>query len=401
MAKIFFEFSSGIGPLIRCLPIALELKKRGHAINYFAHNECRRYMDKFGFEHIDINVSVCQNPKASLRNDWIDADEYWSSFGFSNYEWLSKETKLWLNELENFKPDIIVSDIGVFSSIVARILKIPLATITQSCYHPRIYHEIQGYWMHKEICSDTLDAINKLLASYHTENLEKFEKLFLGNITLIPSIPEFDKLKEVRKSDNTYYTGPILWDGFLECPAKEFSFRLGNAPAVFCYAGQLRDNSGDSSGELIHALMEVSENSNINIVISTGNPEDMKKLQKNIPDNIKVIDWLPIQAAHENRALVINHGGHGSCMGLLKYGVPGLILATHTEREYNGRLVEQLGTGICLGKCDFQKDKILDSIDKLLHDSSYMKNAGYYKELIKTGYKDGEKIAAEKILMLL
>ncbi len=358
-------------------------------------------MDKFGFEHIDVSVSVCQNPKTRLKSDWIDADEYWSSFGFSNYIWLSGETKLWLKELECFAPDIIVSDLGVFSSIVARILKIPLVTITQSCYHQRIYYDIQGHWMHKERRYDTLDAINKLLASYHIGSLEKFEKLFLGNITIIPSIPEFDKLKEACKSDNTYYTGPILWDGFLKHSTMEFPFENENIPSIFCYAGQLRDYSGGSRGDLIHALIEVSVSSKINIVISTGNLEDVKRLQKDAPDNVNVVDWLPIQKAYENRALVINHGGHGSCMGLLKYGVPGLILATHTEREYNGRLIEELGAGICLNTCDFQKNKIQDSIYRILHDSEYVENVGYYKEKIKIEYQDGEKIAVEKILTLL
>ena len=60
MSKIFFEFSAGLGPLIRCMPIVFELQKQGHYIKYFGHDESRTHMNEYNFEHIDIAVSACQ-----------------------------------------------------------------------------------------------------------------------------------------------------------------------------------------------------------------------------------------------------------------------------------------------------------------------------------------------------
>jgi UDP:flavonoid glycosyltransferase YjiC (YdhE family) len=39
VAKFFIELSTGIGPLIRCLPITLWLRQRGHEVRYFARDD--------------------------------------------------------------------------------------------------------------------------------------------------------------------------------------------------------------------------------------------------------------------------------------------------------------------------------------------------------------------------
>jgi Glycosyl transferases, related to UDP-glucuronosyltransferase len=402
MARIFFEFSAGIGPMIRCLPIALELQKLGHEIEYFSHEVCRGYMEQYNFKHIDIAVSVCNDHSLKLKHDWIDADEYWSTFGFSNYEWFSQELNLWVTKLNEFQPDIIISDLGVFAAIAARILSIPLITITQSCYHPRSKHLVQGYWMpNQQRFNKTLTTINKVLREHNVSILSTFEDVFLGDITLIPGFPEFDQLVDnERIKDKTYYIGPILWEGIIQKNEIQYPFKDKSKPRVFCYAGQFQDYSGNFGLDLFEKLINVFNIIDFNIVITTGNSNIMDSLKYKYK-NVVLMEWLPSRMAYENSDLVINHGGHGSCMGLFKYGVPGLILPTHTEREYNARLVDELGTGLFINSNEFDEDIIKQSIYKILFNRCYFDTVKQYSQQININYSNGVESAIHYILSLL
>lgn len=400
MARIFVEFSSGMGPLIRCLPILLRLKELNNEIVYFAHKECIPYMNTYGFEKIDISVSTAQN--SYMKNDWINADEYWSMFGFADYIWLKTEMQIWLDKISDLKPDIIISDLGVFSAIVARLLDIPLVSITQSCYHPRMPYENQGYWMtrRKSVC--TTQNINQLLNEYGKEKYNIFEEIFLGDITLIPSIPEFDRLKDNNsyKKDNSYYIGPIFWKGFTT-NVEMFSNQNKDSMNIFCYLGQIRDGIKSREFRLLEYIDCFAQKHNANVVVSLGGDSNISyNMCKNF-QNITIVDWVSIEDAYSQSNLIIHHGGHGSCLGLLKYGVPGIVISTHTEREYNGRIVEQLGIGKCLPISDISYSCFDYAVLSIICNDIYRKNSKKYENLIMQEYHDSINKAVEYILSVM
>lgn len=401
MAKIFFEFSGGLGPLIRCLPIANYLRELGHDIIYFGHPECRYYMNELKYQHIELDVVKLVDSDIEVKSNWINADEFWASSGFSNKVFLKREIDVWINKIKEYNPDVIISDLGVFSSLVARILGIPIATITQSCYHTRAAYKPQRYWENQsKLCTKSLDAINYVLDSYGAPLLNCFEEIFVGNITIIPSFPEFDKLidKELI-DDRTYYVGPILWEGLTKKDKMEY--KSVNNPHVFCYGGSIVDYKGNGGQKFFELIIDVFKDNDIEAIISTGSIVTSTKLAKRYNyERIKIVDWIPIKEAYTNSNLVICHGGHGSCMGLFKYMVPGIILSTHTEREYNARLLEELGAGISIPYENFSKKEMEHAITTILGNESYMNKIKYYNELISTRYQNGEVLAANYILSL-
>lgn len=401
MSKIFFEFSRGLGPLMRCLPIINRLRALGHHIMYFGHPECRSYMEKLNYQHIDIDVVMNIGDGNKKKNNWVNADEFWGSFGFDNQDFLKTELAVWIEKVQEFNPDIIVSDLGVFSSLVARILEIPLATVTQSCYHPRAMYKPQRYWgKNQSVCTESLEAINCVLKNYHAPLLYCFEEIFAGDITIIPGFPEFDKLTGGNgKKDKVYYVGPILWEGFKS--ESTFQLKQSDKIRIFCYGGQLIDYAGKSGLDLLTSIINMINDNDMEAIISTGSAESATRLSAQNPyQNIQIVDWMPIEEAYSKCNLVICHGGHGSCMGLFQFMVPGLILPTHSEREYNARLVEELGVGISIPYEKFSKERVRRAIVSILEDPSYMSQVKNYHDLINMRYKRGEILAADYILSL-
>ena len=402
MSKIFFEFSGGLGPLIRCLPIAERLRERGHDITYFGHQECRHYMDIYGYRHIELDVVKPSAYNIVKKYNWVYADEFWSSLGFSNIEFLESEISKWIQKLRAYNPDVIVSDIGVFSSIVARILEIPLATITQSCYHPNSKYKPQRYWdIHRDDSMDALTAINYILCSYGASKIDCFEELFNGDITIVPSFPEFDILEADKVCNSkTHYVGPILWKGFKE--HEKSIYRRKNKIHVFCYGGQLFDYAGVMNKNFFEMILSSFCDKDIEVLVAVGDKNSVNQLKiRGKYKNVKFVDWVPIDVAYSNSDLVVCHGGHGSCMGLFKYMVPGIILPTHTEREYNARALERLGVGISIPIEKFSKDLIENSVVTLLESKRCRDRLKYYNEVISNRYIDGDIMAANYILSLL
>ena len=68
LAKFFFEFSKGIGPLIRCIPIAEQLRTEGHEILYFGHKEAYKYMDNLKFNRINLEAKETVYTSVERKN---------------------------------------------------------------------------------------------------------------------------------------------------------------------------------------------------------------------------------------------------------------------------------------------------------------------------------------------
>ena len=57
MKKVFIGLSGGAGPMIRCIPIAIELQKRGYEIYYYSRDYSSHYMDFIKFQlHIQRDM---------------------------------------------------------------------------------------------------------------------------------------------------------------------------------------------------------------------------------------------------------------------------------------------------------------------------------------------------------
>lgn len=402
MSKIFIEFSAGIGPLIRCLPIANELRRRGHIVKYFARDDAWKYMAQEGFELLTVDRSQMAYRRDRTNPNCQNGEEFWQLQGFDDPDWLAARQSLLQMALNEFKPDVIVADWGVMSSIAARVMGIPLVTITQSCLHPGVRAGRMRYWLPAEkTSSKTLQSINQYLTGSGIETLVKFEDIHVGTAaTIIPSFPEFDPLVE-NWAAKTFYTGPILATG-LRSPGHDASSVLDEAidlPVVFCYTGRMNDWAGNSGEFIFHAITDALRSTPTHLIIATGGMgDDIPHLEDTGLSRVDVVDWIPMEVAYPRSRLVIHHGGHGSCMGIFQYGVPGLILPTQTEREYNARAVADLGCGSYVCKDDVNDKTIAGAVRTLLSDRTALERAQSFRSMLSSRYPNSAGHAVDIIL---
>jgi UDP:flavonoid glycosyltransferase YjiC (YdhE family) len=405
MAKIFLELSTGIGPLIRCLPIAVWLREQGHEVRYFARDKSTRHLQALGFAPIDLDPSRVAYRNA-ISPDWRDVDQIWGTWGFNQLDWLSDRIALWKQALAAYSPDLVVTDFGILSSITARLLGLPLAAITQSCMHLGVQGGKQSFWLPDYRPQHaSRDCVNQLLGQENASlRIERFEELFLGDVTVIPSIPEFDRL-EPGFERGAVFAGPVLWDGLSDQNGQRSGELPSAAPAgrprVFAYTGRMRDGNGNSGELVLRAVLDAARTDAFDLVVSTGGMDQIPADIRVDRPNVKMVEWVPMNAAYSTCDLVIHHGGHGSCLGALKHGVPSLIIPTHTEREYNARLIRQIGCGDLIGKDVVTGERIVEKVRQLLDSSTVAAELERHRRTIADRYADGAAVAGRTILSLL
>jgi len=383
--RIFFGFSAGIGPFIRCVPLMEKLRLLGFEVSYNAIDNIRLKMNKMGFQLIDVpwvtglDQSLLPSPKAK----WFDAGEYWATIGYKDKKWIKK---LWLTYTEcvaSFKPDLIVGDFSIESRIAAELLKVPYLSITQSCYHPNCKEGRLRWW--EDVPKDKIDVkeeVNDVLQELNLNTINKLEELFTGDITVIPSFPEFDEL--VSTCNTTRFVGSILWDGELD-NSHSFNFADNVSNNIFVYPGRMHDFVGESGLSLIKWVNEYLGNTRYDIYVSCGFMDKIESIADFpiLRENIRLVKWIPVENAYKNSKMVIHHGGHGSCMASIVFGTPSLVIPTHTEREYNARSLQNLNCGRYVLPQFISKQSFFASFDEIMNEKTINQSLMYWQSEIK------------------
>jgi UDP:flavonoid glycosyltransferase YjiC (YdhE family) len=397
--KILFELMTGVGPLIRCLPIAKELKERGHDVHYFSRDKATKYMNAVGLKSTDFDPS--QVAFKSYKNAfWTTTDEWMGGFGYTDIDWVESTQKAWQDFLVKFKPDLIVSDTGILSSIAARILRIPIVMLTQSCFHPGVKKGKLRFWSsEKEDEQSARDTVNQYFAKNNIDRIERFDDLFVGMKTLIPGIPEFEQF-EAPYEKSVYFSGPILWDGFIGGNQNGEKARFdNNQKTIFCYTGRLNDSGGNSGEVIFNSIVQAFGRQDVNVLISTGGLDVvMPNLDSDMYKNIRLVDWIQMKDAYTSSDLIIHHGGHGSCMGNFVYGKPALVIPTHTEREYNAHLMDELKCGMIIKRKDVNAENVSEKANLLLKSHEYQENNLQLQSVIDRTYGNSVDRAVNYIL---
>jgi len=397
--RIFLQFGSGLGPMSRSLPIALALAEAGYEIKYLGYDMAKEYMKKAGIEELCPEFSISDIKKGSPNPYWNTAEEFWSMIGYGNMPWVERKVDELINLLKQFFPDYILSDLGILACLAARITGIPLIAINQSCYHPNVKlkwwennYEAENY----KDKDSLLNKLNAFLKKKGAQQLNTFTEIFTGRLTIIPGFYDFDPIPNLEKY-NTHYVGPVLYTPKENVSEKLLKLFDADQPIIFCYTARFYDNVGESGKAIFDNMIKIADKIDASIIISTGNKKDellaldiaSKELKSG---KVSIVDYVPLDMAYEKSDLVIHHGGHGSCLAQFYYGVPSVIIPTHTEREYNARMCEKLHVGKMLPRRELNSANLKNCINDVLNDITYKKSVRDWKEKVSGDFNNLDKV---------
>lgn len=413
MKKVFVQMGGGLGCVSRTLPVLKELQKRGYEIRYSGFKSADSYMEKLGIKKLSEDFDFTDREHVAPVSDWSCPEQFWEIMGYSNRGWIEKKLNQLIPLLNEYKPDLIISDLGLLAWLVAKILRIKLVTLTQSCYHPEREFKKFRWWEDKDECklNFTLkNLLNEFLEKYSVSTIQSFDEVFTGNITFIASYEEIDKtIRDTPDKYNTVYIGPMLYDedGDVEQYKEFFASDSDKNSKVFCYTGRFYDHVGKSGEIVFRNIVDAFYNKSEKVIIAVGGKDD-ERIGKQIIEseypnckNILVTDFVPMNFGYKYADIVIHHGGHGSSLAQTKYCIPGLIIPSHSEREYNAWLFKKLGFSEVISLDKLSGNNIYKTVKILLTDTIYKHNLIDFKKSIEAKKCNGVDKAADLIEDLL
>jgi MGT family glycosyltransferase len=91
-----------------------------------------------------------------------------------------------------------------------------------------------------------------------------------------------------------------------------------------------------------------------------------------LPPRVRVERFVPQARVLPNASLVISHGGSGTMLGALAYGLPQLILPQGADQFDNAALIDGLGAGLFLPPEEATVDAMGRAVQRLLVEPTFL-----------------------------
>ncbi|EYC41865.1 hypothetical protein Y032_0552g3336 [Ancylostoma ceylanicum] len=108
-------------------------------------------------------------------------------------------------------------------------------------------------------------------------------------------------------------------------------------------------------------------------------------LQDKLPPNVHVFKWLPQSDLLQNPKIkaFITHGGYNSVQESISAGVPLIAIPLFGDQPKNAILAERHRFAVSLRKSDISADVIAKTLDRILTDHSFSRNAKRLSQMVR------------------
>ncbi|GAA3108455.1 activator-dependent family glycosyltransferase [Streptomyces rectiviolaceus] len=108
--------------------------------------------------------------------------------------------------------------------------------------------------------------------------------------------------------------------------------------------------------------------------------EETREAAAGLPDNVRLVDFVPLNDLLPTCAAVVHHGGVGTKATAEVHGVPQLILAFGWDTEVMGRGLEDIGAGICVPSAELVPEVLREQVERLITEPAFAQGAKRLQE---------------------
>ncbi|SCG59244.1 glycosyltransferase [Micromonospora halophytica] len=246
---------------------------------------------------------------------------------------LSEHLRRDLAAIDEYRPDIVVTDMQPTAVLAARLRGLPLVSIADTDF----LDPSPNSWMPWSCAPPTallphpsaLDAINSVATGLGLDPIGSVPELLWGDLTVVPSSPLVEAPPPAPPGRaGPVYVGPLYWDP----PGAPYLPRAA--------AGTRRVYVSIGSGGMVTdtALREVlaaCDRPDLSVFLSAGF-QRRDWLARH--SNVELGGFTGITGPITWADLMVNHGGYSTVIAGLLHGTPQVVLPFMSEQEANGRL---------------------------------------------------------------
>jgi UDP:flavonoid glycosyltransferase YjiC (YdhE family) len=359
--RILFTSAGGRGHSDPLLPIACAARRAGHDAAFCCRPPMAPTIEADGFTAFTAGPEILApeeiaplaplDPERELR---VLRD------GFAG-RGIARRRALELRDAyESWQPDVLVCDETDFGALVAaERLDIPYATVVVVA---------AGSFLRADVIADPLQR----LRAEHDLAPDPGLEMLTRYCVLAPGPPSF------RDPDFPLgSTGHPIRPAALDADPTEPPSWLDPFAAVgyFTLGSIFNLESGDLFERVLCGLRELP----LDIVATIGAAIDPATFGPQ-PRNVRVERFVAQSAILPRCRVVVSHGGSGTVLGALAYGVPQVLLPMGADQPLNAARCEALGVGRTLDASACSPRDIRDAVAKVLQVPAYREGAAALRE---------------------
>jgi len=351
----------GFGHVGRCLALAEELARRGWEVAFVlggphADRVAAAGWPVFRPPPLPLSAYLRRRLEAALGRFrpspvylfFSDLNFQALRDGFHTSQIVQQQVEWELDVVNRFRPDVLISDVWLLTSIVGRLVGLPVVQIIRSAAHPACPRLVWWRDFPSQVRSPDVSLVfNPALEQWGLPPIRRVEDLLDGDLLLVPSIPELDPLPP--GVERTRYVGLLVRpDRGSERVPDWLEALPRDRPVVYVTVG---GGSDAVRGLNLLPLWEATfAGTGWEVVVSTGGRSVPRRWRRR--GNLRAFPWVPGAAMVARADAVLFHGGYGTMMETVRAGVPSVVLPFHTEQESNGRRLQQSGAAQVLAPED-------------------------------------------------
>lgn len=334
-----WEIGEDLGHITQFVPLALELRRRGHEV-VTALRELPRAEEVIGRHGITmLQAPIWQGELLDPPQLPVSYAEILFFYGYLDASRLTAMIKAWIGLISLIGPDIMIADHAPTALIAARALGIPRTTMGAGFFLPPATDPLPNMrpWMkvspERLAQSDqrALRTINTALQTLSARPLDRLSDIFACARHFLITFPELD---HYGSRDQAQYYGPILGPRKGVAP----QWPKGRGARAFAYLKPHYEHLGEALDAL--AAFECR----VTAFVGAVPKERFAKLQ----NNAVALSQIPydIERAASECDFCVCHAGHGTTCELLLKGKPLLMLPTQLEQYLMAKRVSEAGAGL-------------------------------------------------------
>ncbi len=261
--------------------------------------------------------------------------------------------------VERWSPQLIVHDVAEFAApVVATAFGIPYV---EHSFGPLVQADViraagqatAPYWSSRGLAPHPLGGL--------------YRYLYLD--VCPPSLQSADGMPRAVQRIRTVETAPP------QAPPLPWLDALRDLPTVYVTLGTVYNRNLD----LFRTLLDGLRDEPLHVVVTVGTHMDPAALGPQ-PPNVHVHRYIPQELILPSCTAVLTHGGAGSMLGALAFGLPLLLLPQGADHYFNAERVTAAGAGIRLVPGELTADTTRKALRELLRDGSFRKAAGRIRD---------------------
>ncbi|RAY12695.1 hypothetical protein DPM19_24195 [Actinomadura craniellae] len=331
--RALFVTSPGLGHLFPTVPLAQALRAAGHEVRYATGGLSLAVSDAGldvmdvtpGLDYLKVYMPDEADGEADAANPMFadDPDDLALAKLFGRVSGVMVDGTL--AAARSWSPDLVISPpLQGAGPLVAAALNLPHVELRLGSY---------------DSGARLAETVRAAMAAHYDRHGVTGEPRARAQITMFP--PSFQALlPEQRRSPGAWPMRYVPYNGGAVLP--DWLLRPAEKPRIAVTLGTIEAQWGGIA--MLAPLLAAAGGVDAEFAVTLGGGD--AALLGELPPNVRIVEWAPLDVLLETCSAVIHHGGSGTTMTAVAAGIPQCVLPRGSYQQTGGDLLPRRGIGI-------------------------------------------------------